>query len=258
MKPIKSITLIGSGNVATHLGLALHNKGYLIKEVYSNTLKNAKILAHQLGAIANNNQSKINHESDLYIVAIKDDAINDFLLHYPFIDKLTVHTSGTTSINTFPELFQNYGVFYPLQTFSKKKKVDFKNIPVCIEANSLENKTLLLKLANSLSTKVYEVDSKQRKALHVAAVFACNFSNYMYSIAAYILQKENIPFNIIEPLIIETAEKIKHGNPKNLQTGPAIRKDEQIITEHLNYLENQPDIKHLYNFISNKIMEQNG
>lgn len=248
------VIFIGSGNLATQLGLALQSKGIIISQIYSRTKANAKLLAELLNADYTNEISEIYQDADIYIYALKDSFLINFLNRFEFPqDAIHIHTAGSIQMNDFSGFAYKYGVFYPLQTFSKNKSVDFSEIPICIEASDDEVKQELMKLGYSLTQKVYIVNSEQRKQLHLAAVFACNFSNYMYDIAAEIVGKAGIGFDILQPLITETANKIKTLNPYEAQTGPAVRYDKKTIRTHLSMLSRMPELKSIYEELSTNI-----
>ncbi len=249
------IVLIGAGNVATHLGRGLKENGHTIVQVYSKTKESALKLATSLQCSYTTNMENVSNEGELYISALKDSAFTELI---PYIikgreDALFVHTAGSLSMDLWKGHALRYGVLYPMQTFSKSKSVDFGNVPFFIEANSDVDEQLLYDLASSLSGKVYRVSSEQRKSLHIAAVFACNFSNHMYAISSYLLSKSDIPFEVMLPLIDETSRKVHELSPVQAQTGPAIRYDENVINRHLSMLEADPDIRDLYEKISKSI-----
>ena len=248
---MKNIILLGSGNVATHLGIALKNSNYTIVQVYSKSIKNAKILANKLEARFTNDLSKLK-SADIIIVSINDDAILSVLSKIK--DTAIVHTSGSIGLDVFKQKFTNYGVFYPLQTFNKEVDINISEIPFCIEGNSLEFEKQLIKIAKALSKNVVKMNSQQRKQLHIAAVFACNFSNHMYSIADDLLAKKNIDFKILLPLIRKTNANLENYRPKEVQTGPAKRKDTAIIQEHIATIK-ENEIKELYHRISDNIIK---
>ncbi len=249
------IVLIGAGNIATHLGLALKRNGCEILQVYSYTEKNAKQLAAKLNSSFTCNLNEINKEADLYILAVKDDAIKGVIDEINFEPNLIAHTSGTTSLNILQARFSNCAVLYPLQTFSTTKKIDFKEVPFFIEANNQKNFNRISAFASLLSPKIYNASSEKRKGLHVAAVFACNFTNHMYAIANEILKKEKIPFGVLIPLIEETANKIKNSQPQSMQTGPAARNDLNVINAHKKYLEKSIGYKKIYTLVSQSISD---
>ena len=254
-KPGIKIVLIGSGNVASQFGKEFFRKGHSIVQVYSPTINHAKALARQLKSKATSSLKDLNQEADFYLLSVKDDVITDVVSQLQFQPKFIVHTSGTTSMDCFKQKFDNYGVCYPLQTFSIQKKIDFSEIPLFLEANSKSNLSQLSKVAGILSAKLYTANSQKRKALHVAAVFACNFTNHMYAIAAELLKKEKLPFEVLMPLIKETSEKIKFASPKQMQTGPAIRGDKKIIKSHLDFLKQEKGYKKIYTLVSQSISE---
>lgn len=247
------IALLGSGNVATHLAKALKAIGEEVIQVYSPNFEHAKLLADELEAVAVNHLDEVSSTADLYIISVKDDAIESVAVGLKNVDGLVVHTSGTTDLKILSSNVKNAGVFYPLQTFSKSKAVSFKNIPICLEANSDDNLNLLKTLANKLSHQVYELDGEKRKILHLAAVFACNFTNHLYTLANQLLEKNNLDFEIIRPLITETADKVMVNLPENVQTGPAIRMDKNTMNQHLSMLADLPELQEIYQTLSKSI-----
>tara|TARA_B100001758_G_C18343456_1_gene575668 strand:- start:392 stop:1147 length:756 start_codon:yes stop_codon:yes gene_type:complete len=249
---MKSISIIGSGNVATHLGIALKNKNYQIKQVFSRTIKNANILAQILDAEAINNLLKL-RTVDLIIISVKDSEITKIIRKIS--NSPIVHTSGSVDIKIFDNKFKQYGIFYPVQTFNKDIKLDFSNIPICIETNNKEFEIKLRKLANSISSKVIYMKSEQRKQLHIAAVFSANFSNHMFLIAENILNNSDIRFSILLPLIQQTIKKLEKNKAKDIQTGPAKRNDTSIIKDHLSNIKDK-DIREIYHKISENIIKE--
>lgn len=248
-----NIILIGAGNVATQLGLSLYAAGYQISQVYSPTKSSSTTLAKKLKAESITDLKKLNTEAAIYIIAVKDDAIESVAKQLKLKDKIVAHTSGSISINALKGVSKNHGVFYPLQTFTKNKKVNFKNVPLCIEGNNKATSTTLLYFAKSLSPNAKLISSEQRKTIHLAAVFACNFSNHMYAIAENILKKNKLSLDLLKPLIEETALKIKDNSPTKVQTGPAIRGDKKVMEEHLKMLNGNN--KEIYKIVSNHISE---
>jgi predicted short-subunit dehydrogenase-like oxidoreductase (DUF2520 family) len=253
-KKNKQIILIGAGNVATQLGITLYNSGYLISQVYSRTKKSTTALAEKINAEAITDLKKLDTNAAIYVIAVKDDAIADIVKKLNLKNKIVVHTSGSVPIHILKNISKNYGVFYPLQTFSKDKKVDFKTTPICIEANNPVTARTLKYFARSISNKVQEISSDQRKTIHLAAVFANNFSNHLYSIAEDILTKNKLSFDLLKPLIEETAGKIKNNSPAKMQTGPAIRGDKKTIDAHLKLLKKDKRIKAIYKILSESIL----
>ncbi len=246
LKRMKNIILIGSGNVNYHLGHALYYAGYNIVQIISRNEKNARNLSCKLNADFETEIDKIKH-ADLVIIGVNDDSIDNIskkITNIPF-----AHTSGTVCL-------PSGGVLYPVQTFNKEVSIDFSEVPLCISSNDDKLKSSLYKLANSISNKVYLIKQNQRKILHLAAVFACNFSNNMYCIAEDILKESDLDFEILKPLIIETANKINKYSPNSVQTGPAARKDYGTIESHIKLLDDE-NLRILYNLITRQITKRN-
>lgn len=250
---IQTITLIGAGNLATQLGKTLVKEGIKVIQVYSRTEKSAMQLALQLNTVYTTSVREINLTSDLLLIALKDDAIDGLLQQLDCRKNLLVHTAGSVSVDVLKKYSKEYGVFYPLQTFSKDRDVDFSNVPICIEGNSDKVINYLRELAGKISQNIYELNSEQRKTLHVAAVFVNNFVNHFYYLGDKILNKEGISFDILKPLILETSAKIQNMRPFDAQTGPARRFDETVINKHIELLEKQPDLQEIYSFVSESI-----
>ena len=246
---MKKILLVGSGNVATHLALNIDNKKYCINQIYSRSEKNAKNLKNILSCKWTNNPKKI-IDSDLTIIAINDDNIEDVLCYLPKIP--TVHTSGNTNISVLKEYFENYGVLYPLQTFKKDIKINIHDVPFLIEANNKKFEKELFDLASSFSEKVEKINSEERKKIHVSAVIACNFSNHMLVLSKKIMESSKLDYSLLLPLIKQTFSKI-NKNPLKLQTGPASREDQKVINEHLNLIKDK-ELNLIYKLISQSII----
>jgi predicted short-subunit dehydrogenase-like oxidoreductase (DUF2520 family) len=253
MQTETKIILIGAGNVATQLGIALSDAGYNISQVYSHTKKSAAALSRQLNAEAINDLKKMDKNATIYIIAVKDDAIAAVAKELRVKDKIVVHTSGSVPMNVLKSVSENYGVFYPLQTFTKDKKTDFRSVPICIEGCNRATSTTLQYFAKSISSNVQLINSDQRRVIHLAAVFACNFSNHMYAIAEEILKKNKLSLDLLQPLIEETAMKIRKNSPAEAQTGPAVRGDKKTMDGHLKLLGNDKKRKELYQLISRDI-----
>ena len=250
---MKNITLIGSGNVATNLGLSLFNKGYKIKQVWSKQLKNADILAKKINSSSTDSLEKLQN-ADLYIVAIKDDAVKSVLQKLNVTN--IVHTSGSIGLEVFNEKFDNYGVFYPLQTFNKDLTINISDTPIFIEANNKVFENKIFDIGNKLSESIFKINSEQRKQLHIAAVFACNFTNHMFSIADTILTKSDIDFKLLLPLINQTVLKVYKNKPSKVQTGPAKRNDKEVISSHIECI-SEKRTKDIYKLISDSIIKTN-
>lgn len=247
------IVMLGAGNVATHLAIALKKAGFEISYVFSKTLENARILAEKIRTNYTNDIQQLPLNADLYIISVKDEAIVEIIRNLRIESGIVVHTAGSISMNIFQNIYKEFGVIYPLQTFSKTRELVFSEIPVFIEANNKEIENKLFQLTSSLSTNINIVDSDKRKKLHLAAVFACNFVNHMYTIATKILNNTHISFDSLIPLINETAAKAIESNPENAQTGPAVRNDQNVIQKHLEMLSDYPEYEKIYKFVSESI-----
>jgi predicted short-subunit dehydrogenase-like oxidoreductase (DUF2520 family) len=255
-KPL-NIVIIGAGNLAWHLSLVLKNAGHNMVQIYNRSAANAQHLAETIGASYTTHLVEIYTKADVYLFAVKESAISELIKNQVFTDKFLVHCSGSLSIDVFSKTTANSGVMYPLQTFSKNKKVEFGCIPFFVEATNLESEAKLTELVKSLSSNVQNLDSNKRAKLHLAAVFASNFSNHMYSIAAEILEKEKLSFDLVKALIKETNEKAMNMPPKQAQTGPAIRKDYQTIETHLALLQKDKQLQDIYRLLSEHIAGKN-
>ena len=193
-------------------------------------------------------------EADIYIISVPDDSIKYISETIPVFNKLVVHTSGSVDIKDLSS--QNWkGVFYPLQTFSKNSEVDFSEIPICIEAERIKDIVLLTKLGKTISNKVQEISSEERAKLHLSAVFVNNFVNYLYQVGSDLLSENDMNFDLLKPLIKETARKIEHLNPESAQTGPAKRNDIKTIENHLHLLKDSP-YKDLYEEMTKAIQDK--
>ncbi|MEG1696993.1 MAG: DUF2520 domain-containing protein [Acinetobacter sp.] len=253
------ITFIGAGRVATHLAKALMAQHQIV-QVFSRNLDHAKALANQVNAQAINQSEQLNQQTDLVIVAVSDQSIpaviQSIATYLP--NSLIVHTSGSTSLDTLGQIHSRVGVFYPLQTFSFEREVDWSETPLFVEASHADDLALLTVLANSLSNRVYQYSSKQRQTLHLAAVFACNFSNYCYDMAKQIVDAEQVDFSLLFPLIVETANKVTVSDPKLMQTGPAMRGDQNILNMHSQLLavSKREDLSKVYELMSEGILKR--
>ena len=248
------ISIIGAGNVGINMFETLRKK----KEIKMVSLFNRsieKIISHRNKIFITDNINEIK-KSDIYIISTNDDSIDKVSKKLKGRDGLIVHTSGSTEMNVL-SIHKNFGVLYPLQTLTKDKLCNFKKIPICIEGNNDVSKKKLEKLVKIIGSKYYHIDSKQRLSLHVSAVFACNFTNYLLSIAYDICTENKMPFEILFPLIRETIEKIEKNNPSKIQTGPAIRKDMNTIKKHLNFIKSK-NSKKIYSILTKGIISNNG
>ncbi len=255
-KNISTVSFIGSGNVATALALALYGCGVKVVEVFSPNVTNSKQLATKVGANYVADVKELNTVSDIYIIAIPDKYISDVVGKLRRVQSIIVHTSGSVPLSIFSKNTGNYGVFYPLQTFTKNKITDITNVPVCIEGSDKQTTDALVQLANRISNKVVLLSSEQRQYLHLAAVTVNNFTNFMYIIANELLSDKDIDFALLYPLIIETATKINNVDPEDAQTGPARRHDMLTINNHIEMLSKQPGLKKIYGLLSNQIIKK--
>ena len=251
----KKIVIIGAGNVATHLARALDATNDVIA-VYSRNISNAEILSQTLhSAKACNDLSALPCDADYYIISVKDDAIRSVAENTSINSGIWAHTSGSVPADVFKGLKSNYGVFYPLQTFNRTKDVDVQSVPMFIEGNSPEVTGSLISLAKSISSKVSKADSTARKRFHLAAVFACNFVNYLWSIADDILHDGGYDLSILEPLMKITLENAVKYGPENVQTGPAKRGDTHIIQSQMESLEDDKK-REIYKVITDAIISK--
>ncbi len=247
------VIILGGGNVAFHLtAILLNNTTVNVVQVYNRRLEKIAHLDSKVLITSNIDDLK---EADIYIIAVSDDAIANISSQIKFKDKLIVHTSGSTAMEDLPSNSRK-GVFYLLQTFSKEREIDFSDIPICIEASHKKDLVLLEKLANSISNNLYYFDSVQRKYLHIAAVFVNNFVNHLYHIGSEICEQNNIPFEILRPLIQETSAKIISLQPIDAQTRPAKRYDTKTVEKHRSML--TKDQQEIYTLFTKSIYQTYG
>ena len=249
------VVFIGSGNLATHLSLAMKGAGIEVVQVYSQTESHASLLANKLSCSYTTEPELIVSNADIYIFSVKDSALLDLIHKIPQNKGLWLHTAGSVPMGVFEGYNDRYGVLYPLQTFSKNRDIDFSIVPVFIESNSAGDEAYLLSFAGKLTRQVISLSSEKRKHLHLAAVWACNFTNHMYLMASKILQEQSLSESFLLPLIDETAAKVHQLSAREAQTGPAIRYDENIIEKHIELL-SDPNMKELYRLISRNIHKE--
>lgn len=258
------VALIGAGNVATHLGRALVAARHELVGICSRATASAERLAKDIGApIATDNITTLTAKAGddtLYIISVKDDAVADVgnVLAESVPEAFVVHTAGSLPMDLLPN--HRRGVLYPMQTFSRERAVDFSIIPLFIEASTADDLPQLHTLADSLSSSVYEMDSTKRAYLHIAAVFSCNFANHLSTLAAGLLERHGIPFNVMLPLLDETTHKLHHLSPYAAQTGPAARGDRTVMTtQHALLLqEGEQHMADIYQLLSESILKQHG
>ena len=250
------IVLIGAGNLATHLGKALHAAGHDMVQVFSRTMQSAETLASLLDAEPLTDMAQVRDDADVYIFSVKDSALEQLISQLCGGEKkVFLHTAGSMPMSVFGGKALHYGVLYPMQTFSKQREVDFSIIPCFIEANDEFAQKQIEGLAVQISHRVYQLSSEDRRYLHLSAVFACNFANHCYAVSQELLQQHGIPFDVMLPLIDETAAKVHGMTPKEAQTGPAVRYDENVIGKQIRLLENQPYFQKIYDCMSKSIHE---
>ena len=249
------IVILGAGNLATHLSKALQLGGHKIVQIFSRTKSSSSTLGKSIKVPYTHDFNLIRDDADLYIYAISDDAIPELVERIFAPDAIHIHTAGSVNLDVFKNKNQIM-VFLPLTKLFKRKEVDFLNIPIFIEANSQETEKTLIQIGQTISNQVYVLNSEQRLQMHIAAVFVSNFTNYLYKVAEQIIKPANISFEVLHPLIEETAQKIKFLSPYDAQTGPARRNDQKVIEKHLLALKNNPEYKDLYKLLSQMILEQ--
>lgn len=269
------IVLIGAGNLATHLGKALHAAGHDMVQVFSRTMQSAETLASLLDAEPLTDIAQVRDDADVYIFSVKDSALVQLVAQLcrheadglgedgavnalrkakkGEHERVFLHTAGSMPMSVFKGMAQHYGVLYPMQTFSKQREVDFSIIPCFVEANDEFAQKQIEGLAREISGRVYQLSSEDRKYLHLSAVFACNFANHCYAISQELLEEHGIPFDVMLPLINETAAKVHEMKPMDAQTGPAVRYDENVIGKQSKLLENHPHFKKVYDSMSKSI-----
>lgn len=247
--------MIGAGNLATNFAKALTRAGHSILQVYSRTMQSAVLLADVVGGVPTDSLDGLDGGADIYVMAVKDSVLADIA---PVVcrirpDAVFVHTAGSVPMDVFKGHARRYGVVYPMQTFSKSREVDFSVIPVFLEA--VDNSTMqeLEALAASVSGDVRHLDSASRCLVHLAAVFACNFANHCYAIAAELVERGGMTFDCLLPLIDETARKVHCLTPKEAQTGPAVRFDRNVIGRQSAMLEGCGLSQDIYNIMSESI-----
>lgn len=253
---IHTVTLIGAGGVATSLAPAINMVGMQIECIYSRNILNAKTIASQCNCNATDSLPDIPLHSDLYIICVTDDAVQSIAAQLKLDDNsICVHTAGSLSMNLLSDVCKNYGVFYPMQTFSRGRIVPYDEVPVFIEGNNDETIQRLHIFASQLSHNVHDLDEVGRRKLHLAAVIACNFSNHCYAIADELLKQQGLTFSVLLPLVDETAKKVHSLSPFEAQTGPAVRNNQSVLDRHKSILAERKDLLEIYNLLTRHIIE---
>ncbi|RLT76590.1 DUF2520 domain-containing protein [bacterium J10(2018)] len=245
--------ILGAGNVATHLATSL-SRHITVAQIYNHHIGHAKELAEATGACATDDLSKLTDDADIYIISVKDDAIMPLASALGHRKGLWVHTSGSVPMSALQPITETYGVLYPMQTFSKSVPVDMSKVPIFIEGSTDATQQRISSIASLISPNVYTATSEQRALLHVAAVFACNFTNYLWGHCADILKRSGLGLDIMKPLIEATLEKAMTAGPKDGQTGPARRNDRAVIEKHLSMLDGEA--KDIYAQLSKYIIDK--
>jgi predicted short-subunit dehydrogenase-like oxidoreductase (DUF2520 family) len=255
-KRISKIAIAGSGNLAWHLSKGLAMQGFQISGIWSRDFRHANELAANCDSVAYENISALSNEADLIIIAVADKAIENVARSIGAFDGIVVHSAGSVPMNVLEESFRNYGVIYPLQTFSKNISITLGDVPIFLEASTFEVMQSMKMVASKLSDHIYETGSDERLLLHTAAVFASNYLNLMYIIGNEILKNTDIPQEVLRPLIAETARKAISNDPYIMQTGPARRKDLVTIEKHVEALATLPEYAEIYRLLSNLIINK--
>ena len=249
-----SVTLLGAGNVATHLYKAFNKaENITVTQWYNRRLKPISSFQNKVNITDDLNALK---EADIYILAVSDDAVAELSSQLPFENRLVLHTSGSVNVHDLDKKNRR-GVLYPLQTFSKTAELDFQHVPICIETLHKTDYHIVKQLATSLGCPTKKVNSDQRRALHLAAVFVNNFTNQLYRIGHEITEAHGAEFDLLKPLILETAKKVQTVSPYMAQTGPAKRGDKKTIKTHLNQLDKKQH-QDIYKLLTSSILQTHG
>ncbi|RLD23017.1 MAG: DUF2520 domain-containing protein [Bacteroidetes bacterium] len=256
---LPEVDIIGTGNLATNLAPALEQNGFIVNNIYGRSQESAKEIANRLyQATAVNDLDFSSSKSSVFFITISDDAIEEVAREIILPDDAIIaHTSGTKSLSALGYTASpNFGVFYPVQTFSKAKRVNFENVPVLIEGGNRFTEKTLLKMAKKLSSTVELASSSQRRMVHLAAIFAGNFTNAMMAHANELMATANFDLQLLGPLVEETLNKSILLGPEVAQTGPARRGDLEVLDEHMQMLEKFPELQETYRNISQQILDR--
>jgi predicted short-subunit dehydrogenase-like oxidoreductase (DUF2520 family) len=260
-----NISIIGTGNMAWHLARVFEKQEIRVNEIYGREISKAILLADDLyDTKATDELDFSESESDVFFICVSDDAIEEVCSKIILPENaILVHTSGSRpmevivkTLEIYHDLKVNAGVFYPIMTFTKGKNINFEEIPICVEAENEETQFILVELGKMISKEIYLLNSTERAVLHIAAVFSCNFANHLWALSKEILEAEDLDFNLLKPLIAETFKKAMEAkHPAEVQTGPAIRRDDNILKNQMAYLADDEDLARVYNVISNSIKD---
>ena len=250
------VGFIGSGNVAHHLAHALDKAGHQIHQVISRHIQHAEQLAEPFGAFASDNLLELDTKLDLVLICVSDDQIEAVAQHLTHSNLTIAHTCGAKHINTLSPASPNYGVFYPLQSFSKDRDVNMLQVPFLLEASNNNTQHILEVVAESISNSIRLVNSADRLKYHMSAVLVNNFVNHLYDQAAQYLESENLDFDVLRPIILETAQKVQGISPREAQTGPAKRGDQGTLDLHRSQLQTNPELSRIYEDLSKAIFDR--
>ena len=250
---IYNIVMIGAGNVSTHISRHFHSAGHRISCVYSRTEASARRLAGELGVQGTSRQGDVPSDADFYIIAVPDSVVVETGKQFNHAKGIWIHTAGSLPLDIFHDIFEHYGVLYPLQTLSRSRPIEPSQVPCLVEGSSLQVTASLTKLASSAYNNVMVATSEQRLVIHAAAVFTNNFSNHMVHIARQLLSQHKIDPGMLDPLLQETFEKIREMGTRQGRTGPAVRGDQETMKKHIELLKDHPEWEKLYTFISRDI-----
>lgn len=252
---LRTVSIVGSGNVATHLALALHQAGCTIRQVLSRSYEHAQTLARRVDATPVNQWQRLDEDTDAYILAVSDDALYDLALDLRLPDALVLHTSGTTPISVLKPISRRHGVLWSPQTFVRDIAMDYRALPLCIEGSTPQAEAALEELASLISPRIYHHDYEQRRQTHLAAVMVSNFANAINATAQEYMQGNGLDFDMLRPLAEQTLRKWDYGNLWLQQTGPAVRRDERTLIAQRRLLADHPDLLRLYDQMT-ELIEQ--
>ncbi|NJN41631.1 MAG: DUF2520 domain-containing protein [Flammeovirgaceae bacterium] len=257
--PLKTVAIIGTGNVAWHLAPALDNAGYSVREVYGRDKKNSKALTGRLYQATDHSSLDFSQSrTSIFIIATADSAIEEIAQEIILPEEaVLVHTSGSQPMRILEfTAASKIGVFYPLQRFRKSSRIRFEDVPIFIETEDDEVNAVLQTMAKTISKHVQPITSVQRMALHIAATIASTFTNHMLTISKDIVQQNHLDYNLLKPLISETLSHSLENDPTRAQTGPAIQEDFQVLDQHVEFLQEQPAVAEIYRIVSQHIIDR--
>ena len=251
-----NISIVGSGNVATHLALALHSAGCNIHQILSRSFEHAQMLARRIDAQPVNQWQRLDEDADVYLLAVTDDALYDLALDLRLPNALVIHTSGTTPISVLKPISRRHGVVWSPQTFVRDIAMDYRRLPLCIEGSSPEAESAIEELVSLISPCIYHLDYEQRRRAHLAAVWVSNFTNAVNATAQELMQQAGLDFDMLRPLAEQTLRKWDYGNLWQQQTGPAIRHDDKTLNAQRRLLLDQPELLRLYDQLTELIQNR--